>query len=94
MGNVIVLQFITLDGVIEDPDGRSGTPRGGWSFRFGTQAIAGDVFRLGPVLQDGAAVRPANLGALLPPVAGALRPVLGSDERPAQVRRQPPATGP
>ncbi|HVK34873.1 MAG TPA: dihydrofolate reductase family protein [Microlunatus sp.] len=54
MGNVIVLQFITLDGVIEDPDGRSGTPRGGWSFRFGTQAIAGDVFRLGPVLQDGA----------------------------------------
>lgn len=54
MGNVIVLQFITLDGVIEDPDGRSGTPHGGWSFRFGTHAIAGDVFRLGPVLEDGA----------------------------------------
>ncbi|MCD2443035.1 dihydrofolate reductase family protein [Agromyces sp. SYSU K20354] len=55
MGKVIVIQFITLDGVIEDPDGRGGAEFGGWAFRFGREAIAGDVFRLGPVL-DGCVV--------------------------------------
>lgn len=54
MGTVIVIQFITLDGVIEDPDGRHGLPRGGWAFRFGPEAIAGDKFGLGPLLQTGA----------------------------------------
>lgn len=50
MGKVIVIQFITLDGVVEDPDGRGGAGFGGWAFRFGREAIAGDLFRLGPVL--------------------------------------------
>ena len=50
MGKVIVIQFITLDGVVEDPDGRGGTGFGGWAFRFGREAFAGDAFRLGPVL--------------------------------------------
>ncbi|WP_270888782.1 dihydrofolate reductase family protein [Pedococcus sp. 5OH_020] len=53
MGKVIVIQFVTLDGVVEDPDGRGGTPFGGWAFRFGPEAVAGDKFRLGPVLQSG-----------------------------------------
>lgn len=53
MGQLIVIQFVTLDGVVEDPDGRSGTPGGGWAFRFGFEAIAGDAFHLGPVLDDG-----------------------------------------
>lgn len=53
MGKVIVIQFITLDGVIEDPDGRGGAAFGGWAFRFGPDAIAGDKFRLGPVLDTG-----------------------------------------
>ncbi len=52
MGKVIVIQFVTLDGVIEDPDGRGGSAIGGWAFRFGREPIAGDVFRLGPVLDD------------------------------------------
>jgi len=34
MGKVVVSEFITLDGVIEDPGGAEGTPFGGWSFRF------------------------------------------------------------
>ena len=51
MGKVIVIQFITLDGVIEDPDGRSGAAFGGWAFRFGQEAITGDLFRLGPLLE-------------------------------------------
>ncbi len=56
MGQLIVIQFVTLDGVVEDPDGRSGTPGGGWAFRFGFEAIAGDAFHLGPVLDDGVLV--------------------------------------
>lgn len=53
MGKVIVIQFITLDGVVEDPDGRGGTAFGGWAFRFGPEAIAGDTFHLGPILESG-----------------------------------------
>jgi dihydrofolate reductase len=34
MGRLVVSEFITLDGVIEDPGGAEQTPKGGWSFRF------------------------------------------------------------
>jgi dihydrofolate reductase len=54
MNRIIVVQFITLDGVIEDPDGSAGTPGGGWAFRFGPEAVAGDKFKLGPRLDTGA----------------------------------------
>ena len=50
MGHITVVQFITLDGVIEDPDGRDGTSFGGWAFRFGPETVAGDKFRLGEAL--------------------------------------------
>jgi dihydrofolate reductase len=53
MGKVIVIAFVTLDGVVEDPDGRGGTPFGGWAFRFGPEAVSGDKFRLGPILESG-----------------------------------------
>src|SRR6266498_623100 len=51
--SVIVIQFITLDGIVSDPDGSAGTPTGGWAFRHGPQTVAGDKFRLGRVLDDG-----------------------------------------
>jgi len=51
--SVVVVEFITLDGVIEDPDGSGGTPAGGWAFRHGREAVAGDKFRLGPLLDTG-----------------------------------------
>ena len=51
--SVIVIEFITLDGIVSDPDGSGGTPAGGWAFRHGPQAVAGDKFRLGSVLDDG-----------------------------------------
>jgi dihydrofolate reductase len=54
MNRVIVIQFITIDGVIEDPDGSGGSPDGGWAFRFGREAVAGDKFKLGPRLDTGA----------------------------------------
>ncbi len=53
MGKVIVVQFITLDGVTEDPDGSQGFAQGGWAFRLGPQAVAGDKFKLGPLLDSG-----------------------------------------
>ena len=53
MGKLIVISFVTLDGVVEDPDGTGGTPHGGWAFRFGPEATAGDKFALGPVLDTG-----------------------------------------
>lgn len=53
MGQLIVIQFITLDGVVEDPDGSDGTPFGGWAMRHGRGAVAGDKFRLGTMLDTG-----------------------------------------
>ncbi len=51
--SVIVIEFITMDGVVTDPDGSGGTAAGGWMFRHGRESVAGDKFRLGPVLDDG-----------------------------------------
>ena len=52
--SVSVIEFITLAGIVTDPDGSGGTPGGGWAFRYGREAIAGDMFRLGSVLDEGA----------------------------------------
>jgi len=54
VNRIIVIQFITLDGVIEDPDGSAGSPDGGWAFRFGPEAVEGDKFKLGSRLDTGA----------------------------------------
>jgi dihydrofolate reductase len=51
--SVIVIQFITLDGIVSDPDGIMGTQTGGWAFRHGPETVAGDKFRLGSTLDDG-----------------------------------------
>jgi dihydrofolate reductase len=53
MYRTIVIAFSTLDGVIEDPDGSNGTPNGGWAFRHGPGAVAGDKFKMGPILDSG-----------------------------------------
>jgi dihydrofolate reductase len=54
MNRIIVIEFITLDGVVEDPDGSAGSPGGGWAFRHGQEAVAGDKFKLGSRLDAGA----------------------------------------
>jgi dihydrofolate reductase len=51
--SVIVIAFVTLDGVVSDPDGSDGSEQGGWAFRHGPQAVAGDKFRLGDTLDEG-----------------------------------------
>jgi dihydrofolate reductase len=53
MGRVIIIQFVTLDGVVEDPDGSDGCAFGGWAMRHGPQGVAGDKFRLGSTLERG-----------------------------------------
>jgi dihydrofolate reductase len=69
MANLIVSEFITLDGVVEDPGGSEGTPFGGWSRRFPApdgqqfkydELFAADVQLLGRVTYQGfAAAWPA-----------------------------------
>jgi dihydrofolate reductase len=54
MSRVIVIEFVSLDGVMHDPDGSEGSAQGGWAFRYGPEAVAGDKFRLGEVLDTGA----------------------------------------
>jgi dihydrofolate reductase len=54
MGRVIVIEFVSIDGVMQDPDGRGGFDRGGWAFRYGPEAVAGDKFKLGELLDTGA----------------------------------------
>jgi dihydrofolate reductase len=54
MGKVIVVEFMSLDGVTHDPDGSDGSPQGGWVFRYGPEAVANDPFVLGEVLDTGA----------------------------------------
>ena len=54
MSRVIVIEFVSLDGVMHDPDGSEGSRQGGWAFRYGPEAVAGDKFGLGEVLDTGA----------------------------------------
>ena len=51
--SVIVIEFITLDGIVSDPDGSDGTPTGGWAFRHGHETVTQNPFRLGNELDDG-----------------------------------------
>jgi dihydrofolate reductase len=45
MGKLVVTEFITIDGVIEDPGGAEGFDRGGWAFQF-ERGAEGDKFKL------------------------------------------------
>lgn len=41
---LVVTEFVTLDGVMEDPGGAEKTPTGGWAFRF-DRGSEGDRFK-------------------------------------------------
>ena len=45
MGKIVVTEFISLDGVFEDPGGAEGYQHGGWSFTF-DQGADGGKFKL------------------------------------------------
>ena len=45
MAKLVVSEFTTLDGVIEDPGGAEGVSYGGWAFQF-DRGSEGDEFKL------------------------------------------------
>ena len=53
MSNVVVSQFVTLDGVFQDPGGSGEFDRGGWSFDF-DRGAEGDRFKLEELMAAGA----------------------------------------
>ena len=53
MGQIIVSQFVTVDGVMEDPGGSENMERGGWAFEF-NRGDDGDKFKLDEVMESSA----------------------------------------
>ncbi len=49
MGKLVVSQFVTVDGVIEDPGGSEDAERGGWAFEF-ERGDEGDKFKMDEVM--------------------------------------------
>jgi dihydrofolate reductase len=49
MAKVVVSQFITVDGVVEDPGGSEGKDYGGWAFKY-DRGPDGDKFKLDEVM--------------------------------------------
>jgi dihydrofolate reductase len=45
MGKIVVTEFVSLDGVVEDPGGSEDFKYGGWSFEF-DRGADGDAFKL------------------------------------------------
>ena len=81
MYRTIVIAFSTVDGIIEDPDGTPGTPNGGWAFRHGPEAVAGDKFKSGPrPRQRRALAGPQDLAAVLQHLAQPDRRLLDRHE--------------
>ena len=50
MGRIVVSEFVTLDGVMEDPGGAEGFAHGGWAFTF-ERGDEGDKFKLDEVME-------------------------------------------
>jgi dihydrofolate reductase len=50
MGKIVVTEFVSLDGVMEDPGGAEGFKHGGWTFEF-DQGDEGNQFKLDETLE-------------------------------------------
>jgi dihydrofolate reductase len=53
MGRIVVTEFVSLDGVVEDPGGSEDYKYGGWSFEF-SRGEEGDKFKLDETLESDA----------------------------------------
>jgi dihydrofolate reductase len=53
MGKIVVTEFMSLDGVVEDPGGAEGYEHGGWSFEI-SRGEEGDRFKLEETLASDA----------------------------------------
>ena len=47
MGKLVITEFVTLDGVMEDPGGAEGFEHGGWAFKL-ERGPEGDKFKYKP----------------------------------------------
>jgi dihydrofolate reductase len=50
MGKIVVSEFVSLDGVMEDPGGAEGFEHGGWTFEI-SRGEEGDQFKLAEALE-------------------------------------------
>src|ERR1700758_1862749 len=50
MGNLVVTEFVSVDGVFEDPGGAEGYEHGGWTFEY-DRGDDGDKFKLAEVME-------------------------------------------
>ncbi len=50
MGKIVVTEFISLDGVVEDPGGSEDYSRGGWAFEF-ARGEEGDKFKMDELVE-------------------------------------------
>jgi hypothetical protein len=64
MSKVIVIEFVHAGGDYADPDGSEGFKHGGWAFRFGPEAVAGDKFKLRKILETGVLLLGPELGSV------------------------------
>jgi dihydrofolate reductase len=53
MARIVVSQFVSVDGVVEDPGGSEGWDRGGWAFKF-ERGPEGDQFKLDEIMASDA----------------------------------------
>ena len=53
MGRIVVTEFVSLDGVMEDPGGSENFEHGGWSFQF-NRGEEGDKFKLDETMSSDA----------------------------------------
>jgi dihydrofolate reductase len=49
VGKLVVSEFVTVDGVVDDPGGSEGAERGGWAFRY-QRGEEGDRYKLDEVM--------------------------------------------
>jgi dihydrofolate reductase len=53
MGRIVVTEFVSLDGVVEDPGGSGDFKHGGWSFKF-SRGDEGDKWKLDETMDSSA----------------------------------------
>jgi dihydrofolate reductase len=56
MGRIVVSEFVSVDGVMEDPGGSESAKHGGWAFEF-SRGEEGDQFKLDETMQSAAMLR-------------------------------------
>ena len=75
MGRIVVSEFVSLDGVMEDPGGAEGFKHGGWTFKF-NRGKDGDKFKL----DETKAAEALLLGRVTYEGFAAAWPTMGGDE--------------